>query len=186
MEKIDFNHDSFSGFEHGEDILLDTSVLLALIADYDPWHETVLKLFNNHIFPDESVVLLYTNPLIINEVLHLSHKSLARFMERFSVKYNESEKLEKINFIEKMLTIFIEEKILNVLDGDANSILQQVKLSQSLGAADASNVSIANLYGTSFLTVDRKLADNIETHSDELSNIKNVYYTTSRHKSYHT
>lgn len=186
MEKIDFNNNSFTGFEQGEDILVDTSVLLALIADYDPWHNTVLELFNNHIFPDESVVLLYTNPLIVNEVLYLSNRSLARFIERFDVEYTEEQKKDAQNFVENILTVFIEEKILNVLGGDQDSIIQQIKHSDYLGAADASNVSIANLYGTSFLTTDNKLANNIELLCEEFSNIDKVYYTTAKHKSYHT
>jgi predicted nucleic acid-binding protein len=172
MEIINFNDKSFGGFEQGEDILVDTSVLLALTADYDPWHATVLNLFNRYIFPEESIVLLYTNPLIVNEVLHLSTRSLTRFIERFKVEYGETAKLEKQEFIEDMLTVFVEEGILKVLDGDMNS-----------GAADASNVSIANLYGVNFLTTDHTLARNMVSQP-ELTNIKKVYYTTGRHKSF--
>lgn len=186
MEKIDFNNNFFTGFEQGEDILVDTSVLLALVADYDPWHQTVLNLFNRYIFPEESIVLLYTNPIIINEVLHLSNKSLVRFIERFEVQYSNDEKREKKNFIENMLQVLIEEKVLRILDGDLDSVIRQIKLSETLGAADAANASIANSFGSNFLTTDRILADKIEICRDELPNIKKVYYTIPKHRDYHT
>ncbi|APO47573.1 hypothetical protein BS614_28385 [Paenibacillus xylanexedens] len=80
------------------------------------------------------------------------------------------------------MKVFIEEEILKVLDGDGTSVAQQIELTSRLGATDAANVSIANLYGTNFLTVDNKLVRNMISCSDELSKIENVYYTTPLHR----
>lgn len=149
-----------------------------------PWHNTILHLFNEHIFPDDKIVLLYTNPLIVNEVLHLSTKALRSFSEHHQLIFDEQQIEDSRLFIERMMTIFIEEGILQVLSADKESLIQQIKLSNSLGAADASNVSIANLYGTNFLTIDNRLVHNMYTVSSELPNIKKVYYTTPQHKSF--
>ena len=49
MEKIDFSSNDFEGFSDGEDILVDTGVLLAYLNDYDSWSNIVKELFNTHI-----------------------------------------------------------------------------------------------------------------------------------------
>ncbi|MFF3924887.1 type II toxin-antitoxin system VapC family toxin [Paenibacillus lactis] len=184
MEKVDFNHHSFQGFEIGEDILVDTCILTALTNEYDPWHNTILHLFNKHIFPDDKIVLLYTNPLIVNEVLHLSTKALRNFSLYHQVEFDDQQIEDSRIFIERMMTIFIEEGILQVLEADKDSIIQQIRLSNTLGAADATNVSIANLYGVNFMTIDNRLVHNMFSVSSELSNIQKVYYTTPDHKTY--
>jgi predicted nucleic acid-binding protein len=48
MEIVDFN-DNFKGFESGEDILVDTGILFALLNSYDAWHQTVNNLFDNFV-----------------------------------------------------------------------------------------------------------------------------------------
>lgn len=184
MEKVDFNHHSFQGFEIGEDILVDTCILTALTNEYDSWHNTVLNLFNNHIFPDDKIVLLYTSPLIVNEVLHLSTKALQNFSEYHRIDFNNQQIEDSRIFVERMMTIFIEEEILQVLNADKDSMIQQIRLSNTFGAADASNVSIANLYGTNFMTVDNRLVHNMVSSSTELPNIRKIYYTTPQYKSY--
>lgn len=78
----------------------------------------------------------------------------------------------------------IENEVLLILDGDKESTLKQIELSTSLGAADAVNASIANQYGTSFLTVDRILTNNIFSLKTELPNIRSIYYTTGRNRDY--
>lgn len=184
MEKIDFNDRSFLGFGVGEDILLDTCILLSLFSERDPWHNTVLNLFNTHIFPDDKVVLLYTNPLIVNEVLHLSTKGLENYAKHHNIKFKKKDIDDARTFAQDMMTVFIDEGILKVLDGDESSVAKQIQLSAKFGAADAGNVSVANLYGTNFMTIDNKLVKNIEANSSQLPNIEKVYYTTPVHKSY--
>jgi predicted nucleic acid-binding protein len=184
MERIDFNRPEFKGFEQGEDILVDTCILLALTGEKDPWHKTVSELFEKHIFPDEKLVLLYTNPLIVNEVLHLSTKSFSNFAEKFGTIISATQYKDIEDFVENMLITLIEEGVLQVLDGDKDSILKQIVLKKHLGAADASNASIANLYGTNFLTIDIKLANNIQRIETDLPNIKKIYCTTPQHKTY--
>jgi predicted adenine nucleotide alpha hydrolase (AANH) superfamily ATPase len=155
-----------------------------LASVHDPWHDTISNLFNIHIFPDESIVLLYVNPVIVNEVLHLSTKSLKQFTDKFNISFSKQEYEDLQEFTQNMLTVFLEEGIINVLDGDSESVKQQIRLSNELGAADASNVSTANLYGTNFMTVDNKLVHNIKRLSHELSNIEKVYYTTPSYRTY--
>lgn len=83
-----------------------------------------------------------------------------------------------------MMKNFLEEEVLKVLDGNTESTLLQIKLSNKLGAADASNASVANLYGTSFLTIDNRLVHNMFSSSKDLPNIKNIYFTTPIFRSY--
>ncbi|PTQ57319.1 MAG: hypothetical protein BSOLF_1870 [Candidatus Carbobacillus altaicus] len=78
----------------------------------------------------------------------------------------------------------IEDEILYVLDGNEESVIKQIELSKALGSADAVNASIADLFGTSFLTVDKKLAYKMKSVEIELPNIRNVYYTTSQFRDY--
>lgn len=185
MEKIDFNSQDFSGFEQGEDIYIDTCVLLALFSNIDSWHETVKQLFDNYIFPEEVVVLLYISPLVVDEVLHLSKKSLEKFIEKHNRSFTQQQKDEFYGSIKSMLTTLIKEKVLQVLDGDSQSVLNQIELSDSFGSADAAHVSIANLYGANFLTVDNKLVQNIYTNKNYLPNIRKIFYTTSKYRNVH-
>ncbi|BFT69314.1 PIN domain-containing protein [Paenibacillus sp. P36] len=185
MVIVDFNNPhEFQGFDQGEDILVDTGILLALASSHDPWHETVKELFDNYIFPEGELILLYTNPLVVNEVLHLSTRSLKNFTERFGIMFSDADRHDLEAFIENMLTIFIEEGILKVLEGDKDSVLHQIKLKKHLGSADAANVSLANLYGTNFLTLDNILKNNMVKAENFLPNIKKIYYTTPLHMSY--
>lgn len=178
MQKIDFNDPTFNGFNTGEDILVDTCILLALMSESDPWHQTVSQLFNEYIFPDDKIVLLYTNSLIVNEIMHLSTRSLKDYFERTQLPHNPTLLKTQADFTRDMMKVFISEEILKVLDGDKDSAFQQIELTSRLGAADAANVSIANLYGLNFLTVDNKLVHNMYSCSTELNNIEKVYYTT--------
>lgn len=184
MIKIDFNHEQFLGFNHGEDILVDTSILLALSSDHDPWHETVKELFEKYIFPDETLVLLYTNPIIINETIHLASRTLRNFTNRFGVNFNETDEFNLIEYTKDMLSAFIDNGVLQVLDADKDSILQQIKFSSTFGAADAGNISIANLYGTNFLTVDGRLVRNVFENAISFPNIQKLYYTQAYHRTY--
>ncbi|CCQ93883.1 conserved hypothetical protein [[Clostridium] ultunense Esp] len=70
------------------------------------------------------------------------------------------------------------------MDGNEESVKKQIELSKILGSADAVNASIADLFGTSFLTVDTKLAYNLKNVQIKLPHIKNVYYTTSKYRDY--
>ena len=82
--------------------------------------------------------------------------------------------------LEKLL----ENEVLIVLNSNKESLLQQLKLFKELGAADAINVTLANEYGISFLTLDNRLVNNIQKNSDKLSNIQNVYYTIPIYRTY--
>jgi predicted nucleic acid-binding protein len=185
MRKIDFNDTSFLGFEDSEDILIDSGILLAYTNEYDAWHNTVDGLFQNFILNNDNPLFLYINPRIVDEVTHLAHKPLEQYLKKHSsesftaIEISEAEKK-----VSNVIRELIENDILLVLDGNKASILQQIELYKKLGSTDALNVAIANEYGISFLTVDNKLVRNIEANSNKLNNIKNIYYTTSVHKTY--
>ena len=53
MEKIDFSADDFYGFSDGEDILVDTGIILAYLNSYDAWSEVVTELFDKHILAED-------------------------------------------------------------------------------------------------------------------------------------
>ncbi|WP_339194066.1 hypothetical protein MKY95_19685 [Paenibacillus sp. FSL P4-0176] len=180
MQKIDFNAPTFNGFNTGEDLLVDTCILLALMSERDPWHQTVSQLFFEYIFPVDKIVLLYTNSLIVNEIMHLSTRSLKDYFNRMQITYNPTLLKTQEDFTRDMMKTFIDEEVLKVRDGDQDSAFQQIELTSRLGAADAANTSIANLYGLNFLTVDNKLVHNMYSCSSELNNIKKVYYTHPR------
>lgn len=80
----------------------------------------------------------------------------------------------------------VQEDVLLVLEGDKDSVLRQIDLTNHLGAADAVNVSMASLYGVSFLTVDNRLVNNMVGVRSEIESVKNLYYTKPRHRTYFT
>lgn len=186
METIDFNSNLFKGFEEKEEILLDTGVILAYLNKYDSWNETVTNLFNNHILDNDSSVFLFVNPCIINEVTFLSGKPVEQYLKnnrQIQISQQEQE-YSKTNTLES-LKILIDNEILLVLDGDKNSVIKQIDLSEKLGSADAVNAALVNEYGINFLTVDNKLVSNMVSCKDQLQDVKKVYYTTPEHINRH-
>lgn len=55
-----------------------------------------------------------------------------------------------------------------------------------MGAADAVNVSMARLYGISFMTVDNRLVNNLIEVRSEIESINYLYFTKPRHRTYFT
>jgi predicted nucleic acid-binding protein len=154
MKIIDFNNSSFSGFQPEEDILIDTGIILAFYNKYDAYYTTVTNLFNTHILNNNNNVFLYINPTVINEIAHLAKTPLKQYLKKFpgessNFTAGDIEKLTS-NIIDGVKEL-IEHEVLLILDGDKESALKQIELSVPLGAVDAVNASIANLYGTSFL-----------------------------------
>ncbi|MDO3408906.1 PIN domain-containing protein [Saccharibacillus sp. CPCC 101409] len=184
MRKQDFNSSDFSGFPYGADILIDTCILNALFSTADPWHSTINQLFEEHLFPEENAILLYVNPVIINEVMHLNGRALENYYLRFDLTFDQSAIQAFRTFTKNTLTTLIDQEVFKVLDGDKNSALKQIELSDTLGAADALNASIANLYGINFLTVDNRLVNNMMSNLSLLPNISTIYYTNPRHMDY--
>jgi predicted nucleic acid-binding protein len=187
MKIIDFNHPDFQGFAEDEDILVDTGIWLAFYNPYDAYHSTVKQLFNNHVLHNDKNLFLYINPTIVNEITHLASTPLKQYLNSFPEKANDFtnsdiENIEKtiVNGIKEL----IENEVISILEGDKESVIKQILLYKELGSADAVNASIANLYGISFLTVDRKLAENIFNQRTQLPNITNVYYTTGKNRDY--
>lgn len=186
MEKINFNN-NFKGFEKSEDILVDTGVLFALLNEYDAWHQTVKDLFNNFVFNNDDILFLYINPCIQNELTNLldSNKLIKFYDEKhpqLSITKEDVEQMEtsSVSALEKL----IENEVLIILNSNKESSLQQLKLFKELGAADAINVTLANEYGISFLTIDNRLVNNMQKNSDKLSNIQNIYYTKPSYRTY--
>lgn len=189
MKTIDFNHSSFKGFQDGEDILIDTGILLAFFNEYDAYYSTVSSLFKNHIFNNDQVTFLYINPTIVNEITHLAQTPFKQYLKAHPHEVGKISQLEVealTKSINNNVSDLINQGILNVLDGDSESVKHQIKLSKALGSADAVNASIANLYGTSFLTVDAALARNMKSNESELPNVRNVYFTSGRHRKFPT
>jgi predicted nucleic acid-binding protein len=189
MKKIDFNSSSFLGFENRENVLLDTGSLLAYLHKHDAWHKTVKKLFDKHIFNNDETLLLYINPTIINEVLHRSGRPLDEFLKAFPEKavdfsYDDKQDLKKE--LRSRIKELVMQEVLIVLDADKESLAKQIDLTESLGAADATNISFAEAYGISFLTLDSALVKNVEYNKSEFENIQNIYYTTPKHRDYFT
>jgi predicted nucleic acid-binding protein len=187
MRIIDFNHLDFQGFVEGEDILVDTGVLFAFYNPYDAYHSTVKQLFDKHILHNDKNLFLYINPTIVNEITYLASTPLKKYLTSFPDKANDFTNSD-IENIEKTITNgikeLIENEVLSILDGDKESVIKQISLYKELGSADAVNASIANLYGISFLTVDKRLVENMFSQGTELPNITNVYYTTGKHRDY--
>ena len=42
MELINFNSENFKGFPEGEEVLVDTGIILAYLNEYDTWHNLSL------------------------------------------------------------------------------------------------------------------------------------------------
>jgi len=184
MRKIDFN-ENFSGFEDGEDILVDTGIIFALANTYDAWYNTVTNLFDKHVFNNSNALFLYVNPTIINEVTHLSEKPLEKYLEKHPNEVFTQEDINNVrDSIADKLKDLIENEILLVLDGNNESVLKQIELYKDLGSADAVNLSIANLYGISFLTVDNTIVRNVLANHEKVKNVRNLYYTTRKHRTY--
>lgn len=86
--------------------------------------------------------------------------------------------------IVSIISDLIDQEILYVLDGNEESVKKQLDIYKKVGAVDVVNASIANLFGTSFLTVDAKLARNMKEIEHQLPNIKNIYYTAGIYRDY--
>jgi len=183
MKRIDFNY-SFPGFDDNEDILLDTGVILALLNKYDAWHTTVKNLFDNFIFNEGSNLYLYIHSGIINEVTFLSDKPLKQYMLKHGLRFTQEEIQDAISSTILGIRELVEKEFLLILDSNTNSILKQIDHSQYFGSMDALTISLAEEYGISLLTVDRKLIENIENKKDDFVNIQNVYYSTSGYRDY--
>lgn len=187
MQKINFNETSFSGFANGEDILLDTGIILAYLSTHDTWHSTVKNLFNNHIFNNNNAIFLYINPCVLNEVIHLTsnQKSISTYLEKHpEITLTDEQKDEIERNTVEALKILVDNEILIPLDGDKNTYLKQMETYKTLGSADAFNASLASEYGISFLTVDNKLVNNIENNISYFDGINQLYYTTGKYKEY--
>lgn len=189
MEKIDFSDVKFDGFSDGEDILVDTGVLLAYLNDYDAWSSVVKELFNQHILRDDSdkALFLYINPCVLNEIMHLTgnNQSIVTYLRKHkgeSISPAEIENVEKKTV--SALKILIENEILIPLEASKETYLRQMGTYKELGSADSFNVSLANDYGISFLTVDNKLVKNIEDNIANFPNLGKVYYAPPEKQSY--
>jgi predicted nucleic acid-binding protein len=184
MIRIDFNDASFKGFEDGEDVLLDTGLILAFLNKYDSWHKTVAALFDTHIIGNDNAIFLYVNPTLVNEVTFLSKKPMEQYSRAKGINFTDADYTQTKRDTVAGLRKLIEDEVIIVLEGNKNSVLKQLSICEMLGDADAVYASIANEYGISFLTVDGRLVNNLFSIQDELPDIRNVYYTTSKHREY--
>ena len=184
MQKIDFNSNVFKGFEDGEDILLDTGVILSFLNPNSVWHKTVYELFDRHIFGNDNSLFLYINPTLVDEFTHVADKPAKDYAKATGINIDDTALKAIRNKMISDLKSLIDDNILLVLEGNKSSILKQLSIYESLGSADAVHASIANEYGISFLTVDNKLVNNMFSISQELENIHNVYYTNPSHRTY--
>lgn len=184
MELINFNSEEFQGFPEGEEVLVDTGIILAYLNEYDTWHNTVKKLFEDHILNNDKTIFLFINPCIVNEVTFLKNKPIEFYQKNNNVKLSKDE-IQRVNkSVLENLHIMVDNEILEILDGDKNTVKQQIELSDFLGSADAVNASIANAYGINFLTLDTRLANNMKLKEKELSDIEIIYHTTPEYKEY--
>lgn len=184
MNLIDFSQD-FKGFLDNEDILLDTGIILGLLNEKSKWHTTIKALFDAHVFNNSKTLFLYINPTVLNEVTHLKERPLQEYLRRHPHEHMDSSEASKV--AEEMISDIrqlIEDDILIVLDGNKTTALKQLEIYDALGSADAVNASIVESYGISFLTIDKKLADNMMSIEDKIPNVQNVYYTTAEHIQY--
>ena len=189
MEKIDFSSSDFAGFSDGEDILVDTGILLAYLNSYDAWSEVVTKLFDDYILSEDldKTLFLYINPCVLNEIMNLTgkNKTLEYYMRKHK---SESITDEEIAEVEKKtvdaLRILIENEILIPLEANKETYLRQMNTYKELGSADSFNASLANDYGISFLTVDNKLVKNIEENIFNFPDLGKVYYAPPEKQSY--
>ncbi|PWX37194.1 hypothetical protein CYK80_12375 [Clostridium perfringens] len=184
MELINFNSENFKGFPEGEEVLVDTGIILAYLNEYDTWHNTVKNLFENHILNNDETIFLFVNPCIINEVTFLKDKPINNYLKKTGNRVNMEEVQRVSKAVLEGLNIMVDNEILEIIDGDKNSVKKQIELSDFLGSADAVNASIANAYGINFLTIDTRLANNMKIKEEELKDIKIIYHTTPEHKTY--
>lgn len=189
MEKIDFSSNDFEGFSDGEDILVDTGVLLAYLNDYDSWSNIVKELFNTHILQEDSdkVLFLYINPCVLNEIMHLTNNNqcIVTYLKKHKGETISSEEIQKVE--QKTvgaLRILIENDVLVPLEANKETYLKQMSTYKELGSADSFNVSLANDYGISFLTVDNKLVQHIEENISKFPDLGNVYYAPPQKQTY--
>lgn len=182
MEKIDFRN-NFDGFSAGEDILMDTGILLAFLNEFDHWHYAVEKLFNDYIYNNDKEIYLYIDACIQNELTHLL--SIDNLTEHYVRDYTGCgiplRDFEIISTQSIMsLKELIENDVVKLLDFNREISLKQLNLCNELGAADAMNVCLADEYGISFLTVDNRLVNRIMASGKEFTGIQKVYYTIPR------
>lgn len=182
MRLINFNH--FSGFEHSEDIFVDTGILLAFLNEYDPWYPTVSKLFNDHILNNPNEINLYTHAAVISEVAHLAEKPLDQYMRAFNFHFCDLDVVETAERVIEGLDRMIELDHLEILESNKGSMLHQIKYSRQLGSTDALIASVVQEYGISLLTVDSKLANRIKRIPTGFYNVNNVYFTNSIYMDY--
>ena len=180
MKIIDFNRD-FMGFESAEDLLLDTGIILAVLNKYDVWHTTVKNLFEQHISNNNTN--LYVHSGIISEILHLAKKLAKEYMKHFDTVLTQEEINEAIFVTVNGVAELVEEQHV-ILNSDRISSRIHIRNAQYFGSTDALTVSIAESYGISLLTVDRKLINNLYAKEYEFPNIVNVYFTTPANMDY--
>lgn len=189
MQIIDFNSPDFKGFSQNEHILVDTGILLALFNPYDAFHDTVVRLFHNHIVgvgdqETDHQLFFYLVPTTVNEITHLASTKISIPAQHPYHQINGplSEADVESRIVSEVHAL-IDGEVFDILDGDKDSVLKQIELYTYLGSADAVNASIAHSYGISLLTVDRKLSQNINANHVLIPDIDKVYYTTGRHRS---
>jgi predicted nucleic acid-binding protein len=144
-------------------------------------------LFDHFVFNNDDILFLYINPCIQNELTNLldSNKIIKFYNEKhpeLAITKEDAEQMEASSVL--ALEKLIENEVLIVLNANKESSLQQLKLFKELGVADAINVTLANEYGISFLTVDNRLVNNMQKNLDKLSNIQNIYYTSPSYRTY--
>jgi predicted nucleic acid-binding protein len=181
---VDFNN-GFKGFDNEEDILVDTGILLALFNKNDGWFTTVNGLFEKYVFNNDNAIFLYVNPCIINETTYLAKKPFDRYLKSHPTEtFSEDEIVTATDNIINEINELVKNEVLMVLDGNKDTVLKQIELCKYMGDADSLNVSIANEYGISLLTVDNRLVNDVNTNKDKLQNINNIYYTIPKYRDY--
>lgn len=189
MEKIDFSASDFGGFSDGEDILVDTCILLAYLNSYDSWCEVVTELFDKHILSEDldKTLFLYINPCVLNEIMYLTgeNRTIQHYMRKHRSETVTDEEIEEVERkTVHALRILIENDILIPLVANKETYLRQMNTYKELGSADSFNASLANDYGISFLTVDNRLAENIEKNISNFPDLGKVYYAPPEKQSY--
>lgn len=189
MKKIDFSSSDFSGFSDGEDILVDTGVLLAYLNSYDAWYDVVTELFDQYILSEDSdkTVFLYINPCVLNEIMYLTddNRSIRNYLKKHKSETLTDEQIAEVeNKTVNALRILIENEVLIPLEANKETYLRQMNTYKELGSADSFNVSLANDYGISFLTVDNKLVQHIDENISNFPDLGNVYYAPPEKQSY--
>jgi len=189
MENIDFSSDDFVGFSDGEDILVDTGILLAYLNSYDAWSEVVTELFNKHILAEDldKTLFLYINPCVLNEIMYLTgeNRTIQHYMKKHKSETITDEDIAEVERkTVNALRILIENDILIPLEANKETYLRQMNTYKELGSADSFNASLANDYGISFLTVDNKLVKHIEENISNFPDLGNVYYAPPEKQSY--